>query len=373
MHTEIRSDAPDLATRLADLERIVREPDPVLRNLRITQRYHDLSHALRARVHAGGPAHANWSTFATWASKTAGRSIRGEDVPAELARALAVHTRFEDRLAAIVDGLPGLGFVRLDATLPDLANAIVAEISAQIAEGNLRVFAELAPLFTRFAALPDDDEAFAGFLAALQPGPAADGGQDALRAAFTSYFVAARSADAKLRAELTLRANLLIGLHEQTRLQPNIEAGLDAPVSPRVHAALHATLPAPVRPLLRRLLGDLREGWERMATRFFMRLALPRGRELSLGEDIPTSCRAFPASLDPLHDVECAALVHSYDPDPDSTRGSAAINWTRLADRMGFITDLFRSHQEQDDLFGQPFADKQRAEIEAGRVPRGAL
>jgi hypothetical protein len=373
MHTAHRSDAPDLVTRLADLAAIVREPDPVLRNLRITQRYHDLSHALRARVHAGGPAHANWSTFATWASKTAGRSIRGEDVPDELARALAVHTRLEDRMAALVDGLPGLGFVRLDATLPDLANAIVAEISAQIAEGNLRVFAELAPLFARFAALPDDDAEFAGFLAALAPGPAADGGQDALRAAFTSYFVAARSADAKLRAELTLHANLLIGLHEQTRLQPNIEAGLDAPVSPRVHAALHDTLPAPVRPLLRRLLGDVREGWERTATRFFMRLALPRGRELSLGEDIPARCRAFPASLDPLDHAECAALVRSYDPDVDSTRGSAAVNWTRLADRMGFITDLFRSHQEQDELFGQPFADSQRAELEAGRVPRGPL
>lgn len=369
MHSTSRTAAPDLA----DLDAIVHEPDPVLRNLRITQRYHDLSHALRRRVHPTGRPHANWSTFATWASKTAGRSIRGEDVPAELAGALAVHTRFESRLAASLRGLPGLGSVRLDATLTALANAIVREISAQIAEGNLKVFAELAPLFARFAALADDDEAFAAFLAGLRPGPADAGGQDALRAAFTSYFAAARGADAKLRAELTLRGNLLIGLHEQTRLQPNIEAGLDAPVSPRVHAAVHDMFPAPVRPLLRGLLGELREGWERVATRFFMRLALPRGRTLSLGEDIPAGRSAFPASLDPLDDAECAALVRSYDPALDTLRGSAAINWTRLTDRMGFITDLFRSHQEQDDLFGQPFADLQRAAIEAGRVPEGPL
>ena len=366
--------APDLATSLGELDRVAREPNPVLRNLLITQRYHDLSHALAAAI---GADHANWSTFATWASKTAGQAIRGEEVPDELARVLAAQVRFEERLAASLGSLPGLGHVRLDRSVAAVAHAIVAEISAQIADGNLRVFAELAPLFARFAALfvvgPPGDDAAAGFLAGLRSGATADGGQDGLRAAFTSYLTAARSSDAKLRAELTLHGNLLIGLHEQTRLQPNIEAGLDAPLSPRVHAELHDSVPVLARPLVERVLVDVREGWERIATRFFMRLVLPRGRSLGLGEDIPAGPRAFPASLDPLQYEEVALLVRTYDPDPTSMRGSGAINWTVLADRMGFITDLFRSHQEQPDLFGAPFEADQRAAIEAGRIPRGPL
>src|SRR5262245_42975732 len=42
--------------------------DPVLRNLLITQCYHDLSAGI-AELLTGG--NANWCTFATWASKTA--------------------------------------------------------------------------------------------------------------------------------------------------------------------------------------------------------------------------------------------------------------------------------------------------------------
>src|SRR6185503_14607571 len=49
--------------------------DSVLRNLRITQCYHELSLAVAERVAPG----ANWCTFATWASRQAGQTIRRED------------------------------------------------------------------------------------------------------------------------------------------------------------------------------------------------------------------------------------------------------------------------------------------------------
>lgn len=49
--------------------------NPVLRNLQITECYADLSAAMRART---GDA-ADWCTFATWASRQAGRTIRGDD------------------------------------------------------------------------------------------------------------------------------------------------------------------------------------------------------------------------------------------------------------------------------------------------------
>jgi len=56
----------------AEVDRIATLGDPVLRNLQITQCYHELASALAKRT---GP-HANWCTFATWASKQAGQTIR---------------------------------------------------------------------------------------------------------------------------------------------------------------------------------------------------------------------------------------------------------------------------------------------------------
>ncbi len=58
----------------AEVDRIATLGDPVLRNLQITQCYHELASALAKRT---GP-YANWCTFATWASRQAGQTIRKE-------------------------------------------------------------------------------------------------------------------------------------------------------------------------------------------------------------------------------------------------------------------------------------------------------
>ena len=60
---------------VSDIDTIGAIGDPVIRNLRITQCYHELSRAVGERVAPG----ANWCTFATWASRQAGQTIRGED------------------------------------------------------------------------------------------------------------------------------------------------------------------------------------------------------------------------------------------------------------------------------------------------------
>src|ERR671919_1377411 len=65
------------APTVAEVERIAALTDPVVRNLQITQCYCELSRAFAART-GGGPA--NWCTFATWASKQAGQTIRREDL-----------------------------------------------------------------------------------------------------------------------------------------------------------------------------------------------------------------------------------------------------------------------------------------------------
>ncbi|MFZ5891087.1 MAG: hypothetical protein ACOY0T_08550 [Myxococcota bacterium] len=369
---------------LSDLERITRIADAPLRNLLITQRYADLSRALTRVL---GPSDANWSTFATWASKTAGESIRGEEVPREVQELLEEEERFEAALARLTRPILGMRWLSVDIETFDLIRAIVAEVSHQIAEGNLKVFAELTPLFARFVFAFRDHadrtpENLASFLSILRPGSVADGGQDLLKSAFTYYFEASCSNDPKVRAEFTLHGNLLIGLHEQTRLQANIQGGIDAPISDRVYSQFKTGLPSLLKPLLDLLFrhrvqnfhNHLAEVWERVATRFFMRLALPRGASLALGEDIPQrGQRPFPEVLDPLVDLALLELVKSYDPNIESTEGSAAANWVILHDRMGFICDLFRSCQRDGTLFDDPFELIQRLEFEAGRMPKGKL
>ena len=61
----------------AEVRAIAALADPVVRNLRITQCYHELAVAVAALT---GPG-ANWCTVATWASGQAGQSIRKEDLP----------------------------------------------------------------------------------------------------------------------------------------------------------------------------------------------------------------------------------------------------------------------------------------------------
>src|SRR4029453_3385025 len=59
-----------------EIERIARLGDPIIRNLQITQCYHEISQSVA--VLSGYSA--NWCTFATWASKQAGQTIRQEDL-----------------------------------------------------------------------------------------------------------------------------------------------------------------------------------------------------------------------------------------------------------------------------------------------------
>ena len=66
----------------ADVIRIAALADPIARNRQITQAYHDLAVALARRL----PGGANWCAVATWASRQAGQSIRGEDLRQALAR-----------------------------------------------------------------------------------------------------------------------------------------------------------------------------------------------------------------------------------------------------------------------------------------------
>jgi hypothetical protein len=341
--------------------------DLTFRNRCITATYHRLSRETSALV---APGNAVWVTYAGWASEQAGRSIRRENLPLARWNPLG----YADRVAAVISA------------------------------GNLKVFVEIAPLFERFvawmrdpsparvgaraAALASGLDALLGLVRAemaLDPRPLSEhpGGQALLIGAFAAYVEASVEADPDLRAEYVFLANGLVGLHEQTRVDPEVLAALEAPELDPVAAlwarAAGSPLGEAVRAGASRLAARAPAAFElaastlrerlspaALATQMFMRLRVGAD-DLALAEDLrPADGPAFPPQLARIDNcrpefLSRLAVVLAYDRTPDTLDGSAARDWTRLDDRMNFIVDLFRSRQQTAALFEHPLRASVRA------------
>ncbi len=369
-------------------------PDAALRNLQITQTYHELTIALTQLL---GSENVTWCAFGTWASRTAGQFIRGDEADRMVRLYVQQADFIERKLSSLQRVLSWFEpSPELKQTLVVQAiDSVPAEISRQIGVGNVKVFAELGPLFARFLAdfaeSPTYDQArLDAFLARLRPGPAEDDGQDLLKQAFTEYYQAMFAPDAQTKAEHILCANLLVGFNEQQRLQPQIVAGMEAPLEnefennflQRANEVIRQKAPRGVSRLMqllwqRRLKGVSRQvanDWREISTRWIMTIALPT-ETLRLGEDVPPLAdgRPFPADLTTLQLAALTAVLATLDRTPDTPLSSAARDWGNLADRMNYIADLFRSRQQEASLYQQPFSDAQVEEIRHGRVPTGPL
>lgn len=382
---------------VGDVARIAAVSDPVVRNLQITQAYHELSTALEQLTGAG----ANWCTVATWASKQAGQSIRREDLVAAFERLLRETPEVQDRAGAMVEASAAAGGAQprsLGGAIEVLWGAInpaaaFERTSDAVARGNRKVFEEIGSEFARFLSCCSDgapsDEALETFVAALRAGEPPDG-QRYLRQAFMHYVQAMRAADPKEKAQMLLLANLEIGFHEQTRLQPEIVEAMNAPVVDprtlrrRLVDELFPDRTSRIRYWLRRLarrMGPLLEARDRLAdeaqrlgrqavTATLMTLTLPPEKVLRLGRDLPD---AFPDALQAVDQPELLALLKAVNPAPDGPGGAAVDDWGDLPQRMRFIADLFRTYHLAPALFDPPFAPEQVAAIRAGRRPPGRL
>jgi hypothetical protein len=290
----------------------------------------------------------------------------------------------------------GLPVLAIDAD-PDanLASA-VERASDAVARGNKKVFEEIGFEFARFydACFPGgqpDPQSIARFCEELRPGDPPDG-QGYLKQAFTHYGQALLEPDAKARAEWMLLANIEIGFHEQTRLQPEIAESLDAGLASFLDFArpLFFTLfprngwlhlahlyfrrligrPTPLDLALRDWIAEVRLQLRRAITESMMTLALPSGVVLRLGRDLTDE---FPAPLRQLANPELIRFLQRHDLTGDSTRGSGADDWANLPDRLHFILDLFRCYADRADLFDPPFSQEQVRAMSEGRVPEGRL
>ena len=359
---------------------------PSLRNLRITQCYGELSRALAARM---GSENVNWCSFATWASKTAGRFIRLNRLDEQVRLALQRTFGTSDWATTARDALnhlPG-GPVIDDAIVLKAAGNIAANVSAEVAAGNLTVFAELAPLFSAMVDAMErgkagERNALNGVKDSLRPGPTSQGGQDLLRQAVTDYLSASRETDPRRKAEVMLRANAQVGAHEQIRLQDYIHKAMRAPLGDAVVALIHRQLrgaAASLDPLglstildvrLRPLRAALDQVWLQVSTEYLMTLELPNGT-LHLGRDLPNAPGQpiFPPNLAELQDAELGRMLHIYRADGISARGSGASEWNNLSDRMRYILELFRSRQQDASLFEPPFGAVAMDAINRGAVP----
>lgn len=401
--------------------------DAVLRNLFITQGYHDVSVAILARTGGGD---MNWCTLGNWASKTAGTFIRDDEVP-RVFRSLLEGPPAAPKLEALR---------RHTAIEPpkliEIARTILHDTSTYIMVGNKVVFEELAQCCADFVHELGDDRApdarkLAAFQARYTPGdPQPDdvawndashtelvvharGGQGMLRGMVGHLYQAMFETDAKRRAEHILFANALGGLHEQTRLQPYIAGGLDAPISDTLVAWAHKhvdrDMPDVGRGPLHRAVDAempklgrwIERAWRDFSTDRLMTLTLPDG-VLHLGHPIASDpgTPLLPAALETIDDPELAQVLDRYgalhvkvertgfdwlkhrvrslfEPTAaDLVEDEAevgAVDWTNFDQRMRYILTLFRIRQQDAHLREQPFSDAQRAVLFAGRIPDAPL
>jgi hypothetical protein len=358
--------------------------DPVLRNLWITQRYHELAVQLRD---AGLAEDATWCAFAVWASKTAGATIRGEELPARVRDILDLDEAAGGATHQFNGWLGKWDVPRLEREhLAQVVDELTGQVAASIAAGNVMVFSELAPLFTILvegaaAASAAERAATVATLRSALDAMAAEGiDTETVAAAFDVYVKALDPA--AHRPTLVLGANILAVSHEQERLQPNIATALDAAVSDvfkkMVDQQITRHLPiAGLRHGFDRMVTEvgqvLERAWQSALTAMMLRLETSDER-LELHRDVPPLADGlYPPELTDLEGSEAEGPFRQWDRTAGVGEPTGANDWAELEERMNYIVNLFRSRQRHPALFSPPFSDDQLTELAAGRLPAPPL
>jgi hypothetical protein len=356
--------------------------DPVVRNLCITQRYHELAVGLRD---AGLGPDATWCSFAVWASKTAGATIRGEVLPARAKTVIAESGATKGLLDRFNHGVEAWAMQRLSHEhIARAIDSVTADVAKHVGDGNLLVFAELAPIFTALleacqapSSTPEQlSKAMEPVLSAIRGNDDGSGVVDAFGAYGEARFAPAN------RAALVLQANTLAVAHEQQRLQLAISGALNAPISDTMKQVIEADvvghLPsANARQMLNGLVDEvctlLDATWDTVLTEVIMQLVTAT-ETFDLRRDVPPLAEGmFPPELRDIAGSAAASAVARWDRTHGTGAPSGAHDWAVLEERMNFIVNLFRSRQQDAALFDPPFSKAQLEVLADGQLPPGPL
>ncbi len=372
------------------VQAVVGIEDRVLRNYWVTQTYSDLAAALTGLL---GADTANWCTFATWASWTVGRNLRGEELPGWL-----------HRRVVLPDGMMGLARAANQAVhrahpcadvvhlLPehvgDVLRSHFGVCATSLSDGNTEVFAEIAPVAAVFLAsvVPAGDTppsvARERVLAACA-GALEFEGQNRLREGFSLWCDAISEEDPRRRSQLILGGSLQLGAHEQNHLQQPIAGsmvmGLDRSLGLlKERMATDLRVPQPAERLIDEALGPLArattERWGDLMTEMLGTIETPDG-VLRLDHDVPPLPEEpfVPPELAQVVVEDLAELLKRFDQAGTDGLGSRAENWLVLDNRMNFISNLFLSRHHRQSLFRAPFSPEELADIQADHIPEPAL
>lgn len=376
---------------------IVLSNNLINRNLQITQAYSELSNAMASRTGAT----ANWCTFATWASKQAGVTIRGEDLRRKLLDKLSTDPEIKTilNLLLLYAKKSGTGTANSNIHIIALQEMIAtAQQNAgnAVSKGNIKVFEEIGKEFARFIATCLNDEKYdessiSNFRKDLRQGQPPSG-QDYLAKAFTYYYRAIFEPDIKSKQELFLLANILIGYHEQARLQPEITESMNAgkidPQKLKTHLSDilvrdktargkvtyffswitgHTNL---FKKAVENLVIHAESKMRQVITKNLMTLYLPPQNILELGNDLHLQ---HPENLRDLSNPVLIDFLKQVRPSPETIDGAGCTDWSNLRQRIHYIANLFRCYQEKSELFSAPFSKDQITIIKSGGIPGGIL
>jgi hypothetical protein len=311
------------------------------RNALITRSYFEIGKRLRQRL---GSRNADWATTAAWASGAVGLIIRKQEATQS-------------------------GFLRLaERTTGSLYDRLLADVRANLEEGNRQVYSELGVAFAELAAMccgpdPWTDEDERAFLRDRLPPsisrsvPVRWQPRTDLAPPFRCYLEAMRLDDAdpeqrKLKSELIFAANVLATVSEQAGLQPYLNAAFEG-VARTLSSHWWQRLPF-VRGGVQVVAYSAQALTQRMVTEWCIKV-LVGDEALKVGRRIePCNGHLWAPDLATLTDRRAQEVWELYSRAGDDGRGSAAADWTLMEDRMNYITCFFRSRQQDDRLLALP-------------------
>lgn len=311
-----RLGARDSEARYNEISQIAQRPEEqrIERNDEINRVYNEQARELRDLI--GPEGGANWLAYATQASGGVGQVLRGN-----------------------------VKFGPLEAS---------EEAKFALGDGNRRVFEEVTPITERFLATfeggREDPEKWRSFSESFQPG------QENLKEAFRSYYDAMGTDDVQAKQEAVLKGNLLIGEHEQLRLDPNLDKSFEAKtgsgLANDILGAADDVVP----------IDDLKPD---SIQNGLIELRWGGGFAQPVGDDVQAFDRNSGRdnrvdSYDTLRDPRLKGILDewrdrgSQNEDPNSLSGTNASNWADFDERMYFISELFRNTQMDPGLYELP-------------------